>query len=142
MRRRGATHAAESHHNHVESIHADVGCQRMNRLLVLFFASGCAALIYETVWFYLVQLVVGASSISVAVLLCAFMGGMALGSWLLPKLAPTGAHPLRVVAALEAGIALLGIAIPIALPYIQQVYLTLAEPGASSVTLRAIVCVL
>jgi spermidine synthase len=41
----------------------------MNRLLVLFFASGCAALIYETVWFYLVQLVVGASSISVAVLL-------------------------------------------------------------------------
>ena len=47
----------------------------MLRLLVLFFFSGCAALIYETVWFYLVQLVVGASSISVAVLLCAFMGG-------------------------------------------------------------------
>ena len=46
----------------------------MRRLLVLFFFSGCAALIYETVWFYLVQLVVGASSISVAVLLCAFMG--------------------------------------------------------------------
>ena len=42
---------------------------RWPRLLVLFFASGCAALIYETVWFYLVQLVVGASSISVAVLL-------------------------------------------------------------------------
>ncbi len=114
----------------------------MARLLILFFASGCAALIYETVWFYLVQLVVGASSISVAVLLCAFMGGMALGSWLLPKLTPKGAHPLRVVAALEAGIAILGAAIPIALPYIQQVYLTLAEPGASSVTLRAIVCVL
>ena len=67
----------------------------MARLLVLFFASGCAALIYETVWFYLVQLVVGASSISVAVLLCAFMGGMALGSWLLPKLTPKGAHPFR-----------------------------------------------
>ena len=114
----------------------------MIRLLVLFFASGAAALIYETVWFYLVQLIVGASSISVAVLLCAFMGGMALGSWLLPKLTPKGAHPFRVVAALEAAIALLGIAIPIALPYIQQVYLTLAEPGAGSVTLRAIVCFL
>ena len=114
----------------------------MPRLLVLFFASGCAALIYETVWFYLVQLVVGASSISVAVLLCAFMGGMALGSWLLPRLTPKGAHPFRVVAALEAGIALLGIAIPLALPYIQQVYLTLAEPGAGSITLRAIVCFL
>ena len=109
----------------------------MARLLVLFFASGCAALIYETVWFYLVQLVVGASSISVAVLLCAFMGGMALGSWLLPKLTPKGAHPFKVVAALEAGIALFGIAIPLALPYIQQVYLTLAEPGAGAITLRA-----
>lgn len=111
----------------------------MPRLLVLFFASGCAALIYETVWFYLVQLVVGASSISVAVILCAFMGGMAIGSWLLPKVTPR-AHPLRVVAALEAGIALLGIAIPLALPYIQQAYLTLAEPGAGAVALRALVC--
>ena len=114
----------------------------MARLLVLFFASGCAALIYETVWFYLVQLVVGASSISVAVLLCAFMGGMALGSWLLPKLSPRDTHPFKVVAALEAGIALLGIAIPLALPYVQQFYLTLAEPGAGSITLRSIVCFL
>src|SRR5688500_19299070 len=114
----------------------------MGRLLVLFFASGCAALIYETVWFYLVQLVVGASSISVAVLLCAFMGGMALGSWLLPKLTPKGAHPFMVVAALEAGIALFGITAPFALPYIQQFYLTLAEPGAGAITLRAVVCFL
>ena len=114
----------------------------MARLLVLFFASGCAALIYETVWFYLVQLVVGASSISVAVLLCAFMGGMALGSWLLPKLTPKGAHPFMVVAALEAGIALFGITAPFALPYLQQFYLTLAEPGAGAITLRAVVCFL
>ena len=114
----------------------------MARLLLLFFASGCAALIYETVWFYLVQLVVGASSLSVAVLLCAFMGGMALGSWLLPKLTPKGTHPFKVVAALEAGIAIFGIAIPIALPYIQQFYLTLAEPGAGAISLRAVVCFL
>lgn len=114
----------------------------MVRLLLLFFASGCAALIYETVWFYLVQLVVGASSWSIAVILSAFMGGMALGSWLLPRVTPHGTHPFRVVAALEAGIAFFGIAIPIALPYIQQVYLTLAEPGAGAITLRAIVCFL
>ncbi len=88
----------------------------MIRLIVLFFLSGCAALIYATVWFYLVQLVVGASSISVAVILCAFMGGMAIGSWLLPRVSPRGWHPLRVVAVLEARIALLGIAIPLLLP--------------------------
>jgi spermidine synthase len=113
----------------------------MARLLILFFASGCAALIYETVWFYLVQLVVGASSISVAVLLCAFMGGMALGSWLLPRIAPR-AHPFRLVAALEAGIGFFGAAIPIALPYIQRAYLTIAEPGLASIALRAVVCVI
>lgn len=111
----------------------------MIRLLALFFASGCAALIYETVWFYLVQLVVGASSFSVAVLLCAFMGGMALGSWLLPRVIPARLHPLRVVAALEAGIGVLGIAIPLILPLVQHVYLLLPTHG---VLLRAFVCVL
>jgi spermidine synthase len=53
-------------------------------LLLLFFASGCAAWIYEIVWFYLVELIVGASAVSVALLLATFMGGMALGSALLP----------------------------------------------------------
>ncbi len=142
MRRGGAAHAAKPDDDHDRNETRRCRMPSMARLLVLFFASGCAALIYETVWFYLVQLVVGASSISVAVLLCAFMGGMALGSWLLPKLTPKGTHPFRVVAALEVGIAIFGIAIPLALPYIQQVYLTLAEPGAGAITLRAVVCFL
>ena len=98
-------------------------------LSVLFFASGCAALIYETVWFHLVQLVVGASSLSVGVLLCSFMGGMALGSALLPRLVPASIHPLRVVAALEAGIAAFGILIPLALPYVQQAYVAMVGYG-------------
>ncbi len=111
----------------------------MARLLVLFFASGCAALIYETVWFYLVQLIVGASSFSVAVLLVAFMGGMALGSWWLPRIVPDRIHPFRVIAALEAGIGAIGIVIPIALPFVQQLYLLLPTHG---VLIRAIVCVI
>lgn len=114
----------------------------MIRLLILFFASGCAALIYETVWFYLVQLVVGASSISVAVILSAFMGGMALGSWLLPKLIPSRAHPLRVVAALETGIGLCGLAIPLALPFLQAAYLSVAGHGPEAIVWRALVCVI
>ena len=65
---------------------AGVGCHTV--LFVIFGASGCAALIYEMVWFHLVQLVVGASSISVAVLLCSFMGGMALGRGSSPAWCP------------------------------------------------------
>ena len=112
----------------------------MNLLSVLFFASGCAALIYETVWFHLVQLVVGASSLSVGVLLCSFMGGMALGSALLPRLVPASIHPLRVVAALEAGIAAFGILIPLALPYVQQAYVAMVGYGYAGVLLRATAC--
>jgi spermidine synthase len=108
---------------------------------ILFVLSGCAALIYEMVWFHLVQLVVGASSISVAVLLCSFMGGMAAGSWLLPRLAPR-AHPLRIIALLEAGIAAFGLLIPLALPYVQQAYLAIVGYGFGAVLLRAAVCTL
>ncbi len=111
-------------------------------LRILFFASGCAALIYETVWFHLVQLVVGASSLSVAVLLCSFMGGMAIGSAWLPRLVPAAWHPLRAVAALEAGIGALGILIPLALPYVQHAYVAMVGYGYAGVMLRALVCVL
>ena len=45
-------------------------------LIVLFIGSGCAALIYEIVWFQLLQLVIGSSAISLGILLGTFMGGM------------------------------------------------------------------
>src|SRR3984957_14825012 len=53
-------------------------------LLILFVGSGCAALIYEIVWFQLLQLVVGSSAVSLGILLGTYMGGMCLGSLLLP----------------------------------------------------------
>ena len=67
-------------------------------LLLLFVGSGCAALIYEVVWFQLLQLSIGSSAVSLGVLLGVYMGGMCLGSLLLPRyLSPTN-HPLRVYA--------------------------------------------
>jgi spermidine synthase len=62
-------------------------------LLVLFVASGCAALIYEVVWLQLLQLVVGSSAISLGVLLGTFMGGMCLGGLLLPRFVGVREHP-------------------------------------------------
>ena len=73
-------------------------------VLLLFIGSGCAALIYEIVWLQLLQLVIGSSAVSLGVLLGTFMGGMCLGSLLLPRLIGTALHPLRVYAALELGI--------------------------------------
>src|SRR5476649_2338046 len=85
-------------------------------LLLLFIGSGCAALIYEIVWFQLVQLVIGSSAVSLGVLLGTFMGGMCLGSLLLPRFVSSGAHPLRVYAVLEAGIGVLGLLVLFGLP--------------------------
>src|SRR5436189_8691 len=78
-------------------------------LLLLFVGSGCAALIYEVVWFQLLQLVIGSSAVSMAVLLGTFMGGMCLGSYLLPRYIGAREHPLRVYAFLELGIGICGL---------------------------------
>ena len=49
-------------------------------LLLLFIGSGTAALTYEIVWLQWLQLIVGSTSVSLAILLAIFMGVMCLGS--------------------------------------------------------------
>jgi spermidine synthase len=110
----------------------------MLALLLLFVGSGCAALIYEVVWFQLLQLSIGSSAVSVGVLLAAFMGGMALGSLLLPRI-KTHAHPLRVYAVIELGIASLGIVALFAVPAVGRGYALIAGTGVSGLVLRAMV---
>src|SRR5438477_8879730 len=91
-------------------------------LLLLFVGSGCAALIYEIVWFQLIQLVIGSSAVSLGVLLGTFMGGMCLGSLLLPRYVSPEQHPLRVYAMLEAGIGVLGLVVLVAVPFVGGLY--------------------
>jgi len=109
-------------------------------LLVLFVGSGCAALIYEIVWFQLLELVIGSSAISLGVLLGTFMGGMCLGSLLLPRFVSTRRHPLLVYAALEAGIGVLGLIVLGAVPLIGGVYTATSAHGLLGVFLRGVVC--
>lgn len=83
--------------------------RRLPWLLLLFVGSGCAALVYEIVWFQMLELVIGSSALSLGVLLGTYMGGMCLGSLLLPRLVSRKRHPLRVYAFLELGIGLCGL---------------------------------
>ncbi len=78
-------------------------------MLLLFVGSGCAALIYEIVWYQMLQLVIGLTTISLGLLLGSFMGGMCIGSLALSRLVTRGKHPLRVYAYLELGIGLIGV---------------------------------
>ncbi|MBN1627157.1 MAG: fused MFS/spermidine synthase [Deltaproteobacteria bacterium] len=111
-------------------------------LLILFVGSGCAALIYEVVWLQLVQLVIGSSGISLGVLLGIFMGGMCLGSLLLPRLISADHHPLRVYAFLEIGIGIFGIAILFGLPLVAEVYEGFVGHGIAHRAFVAAVCIL
>src|SRR6266700_4986530 len=104
-------------------------------LLALMAASGCAALIYEIVWLQLLQLVIGSSAISLGLLLAAYMGGLCAGSALLARLVRPDRHPLRVYAALEAGIGVLGLLVLFGIPLVSRVYIA----GAAGLVARGLV---
>jgi spermidine synthase len=109
-------------------------------LTALFVGSGCSALIYEVVWLQSLQLVIGSSAVSLGVLLGTFMGGMCLGSLILPRVVSVRRHPLRVYALIELGIGIAGIVLLFAMPYVDQLYAAHVRPGPSSVLLRGAVC--
>src|SRR5258708_4460600 len=106
-------------------------------LLLLFVGSGCAALIYEVIWFQLLQLLIGSSAISLGVLLGTYMGGMCLGSLLLPRVVSARAHPLRVYGLIELGIGMCGLAVLFGVPQMDRLYLAVAVPGFPAIVMRA-----
>jgi len=107
-------------------------------VLLLFVGSGCAALIYEIVWFQMLQLVLGSSAFSIGVLLGTFMGGMCIGSLALARYVPRSRHPLRVYALLEAAIAVCGLSMLLAMPLVQSVYTSVVGHGVPGLVLRAL----
>jgi spermidine synthase len=108
-------------------------------LLILFVGSGCAALIYEVVWFQLLQLVIGSSAVSLGVLLGTYMGGMCLGSLLLPRYVSSREHPLRVYALIEGGIGIFGLVILFGVPMLDPVYAAIAGHGLFGILVRGVV---
>ncbi len=108
-------------------------------LLLLFVGSGCAALIYEIVWFQMLELFVGSSSVSIGVLLGTFMGGMCLGSFLLPRIISPRQHPLRVYALLELSIGAIGLLLLVIMPLVGRVYTTWGGYGITGYLLRGLV---
>jgi spermidine synthase len=107
-------------------------------LLLLFVGSGCAALMYEIVWFQLLQLVIGSSAVSLGVLLGTFMGGMCLGSLLLSRVVSPSQHPLRVYAYLELGIGAIGLLVLAGMPLLGGLYFAWSGHGAAGILMRGV----
>jgi len=110
-------------------------------LLVLFAASGCAALIYQVVWFQLLSFAIGASALSLGVLLPTYLGGLCIGSVLLPRYVSRRAHPFRALGALELAVGALGVGALYAIPALGGVS-AWAGNGAAGLALRLVVAAL
>ena len=111
-------------------------------VLCFFVGSGLAALIYEIVWFQLLEFVIGSTAFSIAVLLGTFMGGMCLGSVAFARVIPAALHPLKVYAALEFGIGLIAISVLYWLPAAADFYASIGGHGFTGILFRVLLCVL
>jgi spermidine synthase len=107
-------------------------------LLLLFLGSGCAALIYEIVWYHMLALNIGSTAVSLGTLLATYMGGLCIGSAWLPKLKRIGGHPMRTYAFLEFGVAGFGILVLALVPLVGGAYAAGAEHGLPNMLLRAV----
>ena len=69
------------------------------------------------------------------------MGGLCLGSLMLPKIgAARDKHPLLVYAAIEVGIALCGVLVLFGMPLVDGIYTSAVGHGMPSILFRAIIC--
>ena len=96
-------------------------------LLFVFMLSGAAGLIYEVLWTRRLTLIFGSTTLAVSTVLAAYMGGLALGAFLLGRWADRNRpKALRTYGWLELAIAVMGLAVPFLLRGVAAVYLALA----------------
>ncbi len=99
------------------------------------------ALIYEVVWYQLLQLAIGSTSVSLGILLATFMGGLCIGSVWFPRMR-FAQHPLKIYAALELGIAACAVLVQVSLPSLNRLYIAGAEHGMPGMLWRGILAAL
>lgn len=73
-------------------------------LFGLFFISGLASLIYQTVWIRKFSLILGGTTYSMSVVVSTFMAGLAVGAAVIGRISDRSKHPLKLYAAIEIGI--------------------------------------
>jgi spermidine synthase len=93
---------------------------------LIFLATGACGLVYQVAWQRYLLNLFGATIYSVSTVLAAFMGGLALGSFVFGRLAERIRNPLRLYALLEAGVGVAALLVPLLLkgldPLFVQIY--------------------
>lgn len=81
-----------------------------NVLYGLFFVSGLAGLVYESIWSRYLGLFVGHGAYAQVIVLAVFLGGLSLGALLAGRRSEKVGHPLLWYAGAELAVGLLGLA--------------------------------
>lgn len=97
-------------------------------LPAIFFLSGCAALIFENLWFYQAGITFGNSVWASSLVLAGFMGGLALGNALAARLRSGRFRAIRAYALLELAIAVSGFALVVGLPALTGLLASVMQP--------------
>lgn len=83
---------------------------RRRFLLAVFVVSGFSGLIYESIWSHYLKLFLGHAAYAQSLVLAIFMGGMALGSWVIARYSFRIQRLLLAYVVVEAVIGVLGLA--------------------------------
>ena len=87
--------------------------QRFLVVLVCFFLSGLAALLYQTVWSRQFAFVFGTSELAIATVLAAYMAGLSVGAAAAGRWLRRIRRPVLVYGVLELGIAVAALLVPL-----------------------------
>jgi len=101
---------------------------RLTRIIfICFFISGMAGLIYEILWIRMLGLVFGHTVYAITTVLVAFMGGLAIGSYLCGRVIDRVKNLLRLYSILEIAIGGYCLLIPWLVEGMKVVYISIAR---------------
>lgn len=95
-------------------------------LLICFFVSGFAALLYQTAWTREFAFLFGTSELAVVAVLAAYMAGLALGAAVAARFVRRLTRPVLAYGVLELGIAIGALCVPLLIQLVQGLYIAVA----------------
>jgi spermidine synthase len=102
-------------------------------LLILFFASGACALIYQVMWLRLLSLVFGVTVYAASTVLAGFMAGLGVGSFVAGRFAGRFQRPLAAFGIAEALVGVTAFATPFVLDALTQLWVAVHDDLPNSV---------
>ncbi len=115
----------------------DVTARLRALILGIFIISGACGLMYQVVWVRMLSLVFGTTVYAVSTVLTVFMAGLALGSYAFGRIIDKHRSPLKVYAALEIGIGVFAVLIPLIFFLLENLYTGIyrsTHPSRSTLT--------